>query len=119
FRALKEGEWCAESVARLTHDEFFEIINAPEMTMGPDPLIRKRDGCHRWMPEEFGSDDPRHGWTWEHCWQDAVTLLGGDEAVEDFIAGEGLKRNRERRPQVEKAVPQGSSKEGDALCDSE
>src|SRR5262249_12098177 len=64
FRALKEGKWSAESVAKLTNDQFFEIMGIPEMTSGPHPLIRKRDGCHRWKPEEFGKDDPRYGWTW-------------------------------------------------------
>jgi hypothetical protein len=54
----------------------------------PDPLIRKRDGCHRWKPEEFGPDDPRHGWTWEHCWADAVALLGSEDAVRKYVEGE-------------------------------
>ena len=57
------------------------------MTTGPDPLIRKRDGCHRWKPEEFGKDDPRYGWTWDHCWQDAVALLGGENAVREYVEG--------------------------------
>jgi hypothetical protein len=57
------------------------------MTTGPDPLIKKRDGCHRWTPEEFGKDDPRFGWTWDHCWQDAVALLGSEEAVQKYIKG--------------------------------
>jgi hypothetical protein len=93
FRALKNGKWSAESAAKLTNDEFFALIGIPEMTATgksacpTDPLIRKRDGCHRWKPEEFGPDDPRHGWTWDHCWQDAVTLLGSEEAVRDFIEG--------------------------------
>ncbi len=81
FRALKEGKWSAESAAKVSNDEFFEIIGIPELTTGPDPLIRKRDGCHTWKPEEFGPDDPRYGWTWDHCWQDAVALLGSDDAV--------------------------------------
>jgi hypothetical protein len=88
FGALKEGKWSAESAAKLTNDEFFEIIGIPEMTTGPEPLIRKRDGCHRWKPEEFGKDDPRHGWTWEHSWQDAVALLGSEEAVQNYIRSE-------------------------------
>jgi hypothetical protein len=85
FRAIKEGKWSAESAATLSNDEFFEIIGIPEMTTGPDPLIKKRDGCHSWKPEEFGKDDPRYGWTWDHCWQDAVALLGSEEAVQKYI----------------------------------
>jgi hypothetical protein len=84
---LKEGKWSAESVARLSNDEFFAMIGIPEMTTGPDPLIRKRDGCHRWKPEEFGPDDPRHGWTWDDCWKDAVALLGSEDAVREYIKG--------------------------------
>jgi hypothetical protein len=95
FRALKEGKWSAESAAKLTNHEFFEIIGIPEMTTGPEPLIRKRDGCHRWKPDEFGKDDPRHGWTWEHCWQDAVALLGSEEAVREYIEGNKNEANEE------------------------
>ena len=104
FRALKEGKWTVNGgrwteegkamlstvhrpPSTLSNDEFFEILGIPEMTTGPDPLIEKRDGCHRWKPEEFGKDDPRHGWTWDHCWQDAVTLLGSEEAVQKYIEG--------------------------------
>jgi hypothetical protein len=93
FRALKEGRWSAESAAKLSNDEFFEIIGIPEMTTGPDPLIRKRDGCHRWKPEEFGKDDPRHGWTWDHCWQDAVALLGSEEAVREYVEPESNEKS--------------------------
>jgi hypothetical protein len=87
LRALKNGKWSAESAASMSNDKFFEIIGIPEMTAGPDPLIRKRDGCHCWKPEEFGKDDPRHGWTWEHCWQDAVALLGSDKEVREYVEG--------------------------------
>jgi hypothetical protein len=87
FRALKEAKWSAETAAMLSNDKFFEIIGIPEMTTGPDPLIRNRDGCHRWKPEEFGKDDPRHGWTWEDCWKDAVALLGSEDAVRKYIEG--------------------------------
>jgi hypothetical protein len=93
FHALKEGKWSAESAATLTNDEFFEIIGIPEMTTGPEPLIRKRDGCHHWKPEEFGKDDPRYGWTWEHCWQDAVALLGSEEAVRKYIQGDSKSKD--------------------------
>lgn len=91
FRALKEGKWSAESAANLTNDEFFALIGIPEMTTGPEPLIRKRDGCHRWKPEEFGPADPRHGWTWDHCQQDAVALLGSEQAVRDYVEGKQEK----------------------------
>jgi hypothetical protein len=87
FRALKDGKWSAEFAAKLSNDEFFALLGIPEMTTGPDPLIRKRDGCHRWKPEEFGPADPRRGWTWDHCWQDAVALLGSEEAVRQYVEG--------------------------------
>lgn len=79
----------------MNNDEFFAAIGVPEMTAGPEPLIRKRDGCHRWKPEEFGPDDPRHGWTWEHCWQDAVALLGGEDAVRKYVECPQLKKDTE------------------------
>jgi hypothetical protein len=95
FRALKEGKWSAESAANLSNDEFFEILGIPELTNAeaakskglPGPLILKRDGCHVWKPENFSEDDPRHGWTWDDCWNDAVALLGSEEAVRQYIAG--------------------------------
>lgn len=95
FRALKEDKWSAESASKMTNDQFFEIIGIPEMTSGPEPLIRKRDGCHRWEPVEFGKDDPRHGWTWDHCWQDAVALLGSEEAVREYVEGKNEKVGEE------------------------
>ncbi len=98
FRALKDGKWSAESAAKLTNDEFFDVIGIPEMTAGPDPLIRKRDGCHRWKPEEFGPDDPRHGWTWEDCWKDAVALLGSEEAVRQYVEEDQPKTEKEEKP---------------------
>ena len=95
FRSLKEGKWSAESAAALSNDEFFDLLGIPELTNAkaakakglPDPLILKRDGCHVWKPESFPRDDARHGWTWDHCWQDAVTLLGSEEAVREYIEG--------------------------------
>ena len=94
FRALKDGKWSAESAANLTNDEFFDILGIPELTSAnaakakglPGPLILKRDGCHVWKPENFPPDDPRHGWTWDDCWNDAVALLGSEEAVEKYLA---------------------------------
>ncbi len=93
FRTLKEGNWSAESAASLSNDEFFDLLGIPELTSAqtahakglPGPLIAKRDGCHVWTPESFPEDDPRHGWTWDDCWNDAVALLGGEEAVRDYI----------------------------------
>ena len=64
-----------------------------QMTTGPEPLIRKRDGCHCWKPEEFAKDDPRHGWTWDHCWQDAVALLRSEEAVREYVEGDSKADN--------------------------
>ena len=95
FRALKEGKWSAETAASLSNDEFFDLLGIPELTSAqtahakglPDPLIAKRDGCHVWTPESFPEEDPRHGWTWDDCWNDAVALLGGEEAVRDYIEG--------------------------------
>jgi hypothetical protein len=87
FRALKAGRWDAARAAAMSNDEFFAAIGVPEMTAGPEPLIRKRDGCHRWQPEEFGTDDPRHGWTWDHCRQDALALLGSEDAVRKYVEG--------------------------------
>ena len=89
FRALKDGKWSAESAASLSNDEFFDLLGIPELTNAPaahaiglpGPLIAKRDGCHVWKPEAFPPDDPRHGWTWDDCWNDAVALLGSEEAV--------------------------------------
>ena len=93
FRALKEGKWSAESAGSLSNDEFFDLLGIPELTNAqvahakglPVPLIEKRDGCHVWKPENFPADDPRHGWTWDDCWNDAVALLGGEEAVRSHL----------------------------------
>ena len=103
FRALKEGKWSAESAANLSNDEFFDLLGIPELTNAaaakakglPGPLILKRDGCHVWKPENFAEDDPRHGWTWDHCWQDAVAMLGSEEAVREYIEGKPEKPEEE------------------------
>jgi hypothetical protein len=103
FRALKDGKWSAESAAKLSNDEFFEIIGIPEMTSLPaakalnlpEPLIYKRKGCHTWEPEKFQPTDPRYGWTWDDCWKDAVALLGSEQAVKEYIEGKP-----EARPQA-------------------
>ena len=42
---------------------------------------------HRTIAPIVGPDDPRHGWTWDHCWQDAVALLGGEDAVRNYVEG--------------------------------
>ena len=96
FRALKEGKWSAETAASLSNDEFFDLLGIPELTNAqaahakglPGPLIEKRDGCHVWKPENFPEDDPRHGWTWDDCWKDAVALLGSEEAVRRYVEEE-------------------------------
>ena len=93
FRALKEGKWSAETAASLSNDEFFDLLGIPELTNAkaahakgmPGPLIEKRDGCHVWKPEDFPKNDPRHGWTWDDCWKDAVALLGSRKAVESYL----------------------------------
>ena len=112
FRALKDGKWSAESAANLTNDEFFDILGIPELTNAdaakakglPGPLILKRDGCHVWKPENFPPDDPRHGWTWDDCWKDAVALLGSEEAVRSTLP-ESRRLRTERRPREESAGP--------------
>jgi hypothetical protein len=109
FRALKEGKWSAESAASLSNDDFFDLLDIPELTSAkaahvkglPGPLIAKRDGCHVWRPETFPADDPRHGWTWDDCWKDAVALLGSEKAVRDYIEGATqapAEPNRANRP---------------------
>jgi hypothetical protein len=100
FRALKEGKWSAEGAASLSNDEFFDLLGIPELTNAkaahakglPCPLIEKRAGCHSWHPQNFSKDDPRHGWTWDHCWNDAVALLGSEEAVREYVKGKSNDR---------------------------
>jgi hypothetical protein len=80
----------------LSNNEFFNLLGIPELTNVdvahakglPGPLIAKRDGCHVWKPESFASDDPRHGWTWDDCRNDAVALMGSEEALERYLSGE-------------------------------
>ena len=107
FRALKEGKWSAGGTPvadapgspALSNDEFFALIGIPELTNPAaakaknlsEPLILKREGCHKWEPETFLPDDPRHGWTWDHCWQDALALLGSEQAVKDYVEGKQEK----------------------------
>ena len=105
FRALKAGKWSADSAATMTNDEFFAAIGIPEMTTGDEPLIRKRDGCHRWKPEEFGPDDPRHGWTWEDCQKDAVALLGSEDAVRKYVELKAASK----QPTIASSSPQPQS----------
>jgi hypothetical protein len=113
FRALKDGRWSADTVGHLSNDEFFDLLGIPELT-NPDaahaknlsgPLIHKRPGCHVWRPEDFTPDDPRHGWTWDHCWQDAIALLGSEEAVREYIEG--------KREEPDEAPPAPGSKRTD------
>jgi hypothetical protein len=94
FRALKEGKWSAETAGQLSNDDFFGLLDIPELTSIkaahakglPGPLILKRDGCQSWHPEKFPEDDPRHGWTWDDCRNDAIALLGSEELLEQHIA---------------------------------
>jgi hypothetical protein len=94
FRALKAGNWSAETAGQLTNDQFLDLLGIPELTSAAAaksknlaaPLIQKRDGCHNWHPEHFPEEDPRHGWTWHHCRRDALTLLGSEQALEQYIA---------------------------------
>jgi len=109
FRALKEGKWSADSAASLSNDAFFALLGIPELTSAPaaqakglsQPLIQNRAGCHRWEPETFAADDPRHGWTWEHCHADAVALLGSEQAVADYIAGTHERAARKKGEEEE------------------
>jgi hypothetical protein len=94
FRKLNDGKWSATTAAELSDDDFFEMLGLPEITNElaatakglSGPLIQKRGGCHSWHPEKFAHDDPRYGWTWEHCREDAIALLGSEQAVDDYIA---------------------------------
>jgi hypothetical protein len=109
FRTLKEGKWSAEFAARLSNDDFFELIGIPELTNAdaakakklPEPLILKREGCHCWEPEKFLPDDPRHGWTWDDCWKDAVALLGSETAVQEYVE----EKPEQSTQEPEKEVP--------------
>jgi hypothetical protein len=102
FRALKEGKWSPDTVGSLSNDEFFALLGIPELTDAqaalaasePGPLILKRDGCHVWTPENFPPDDARYGWTWEDCWKDAVSLLGGEQAVRRYVEPEQAEAGR-------------------------
>ena len=93
---MKEGKWSAESAEKLSNDEFFDLLGIPELTNAdvahakglPGPLIAKRDGCHVWKPESIPADDLRHGWTWDDCYNDAVALLGSEEAVQRYLEEE-------------------------------
>lgn len=94
FRALKNGKWSGETAGQLSNDQFFDLLGIPELTSPTAakskglaaPLIQKRNGCHAWRPEHFPEEDPRHGWTWQDCRQDAITLLGSEEALDQYIA---------------------------------
>lgn len=113
FRKLKEGKWSADSVGELSNDEFFELLGIPELTNEQaaqtkgqnQPLIMKRNGCHSWKPELFAESDPRHGWTWEHCKQDAIALLGSEKELEKYLKDE---------PTASIPTPTKKRKKGDA-----
>ncbi len=40
-----------------------------------------------WNSATFPEDDRRHGWTSDDCWNDAVVLLGSEDAVREYVAG--------------------------------
>jgi hypothetical protein len=42
FRALKDGKWTAETVAKLSNDKFFEIIGIPQIDLFGQPLPPKQ-----------------------------------------------------------------------------
>jgi hypothetical protein len=54
---------------------------------------------HRWKPEEFSPDAPRHGWTWQVCWNDAVTLVGNESAVRKCVRRDDQKQEKGEQPQ--------------------
>ena len=91
--------------ALLTNNEFIDILGIPKLISKSEakklghnhPLIYNRDGCHRWQPELFPEDDPRHGWTWDDCYNDAVSLLGSEEAVRDYLETNSKKAEEVKR----------------------
>ena len=82
--------------ALLTNNEIIDILGIPKLISKSEakklghnhPLIYNRDGCHRWQPELFPEDDPRHDYTWQDCHNDDVALLGSEEAVEKYVQAE-------------------------------
>lgn len=104
YGTLKRGMWnherfCAgarsirEAVVRERLYEMdcgLPVLQVPEADIlahgtADRPLIYNRDGCHRWQPELFAEDDPRHGYTWQDCHNDAVALLGSEEVVRAYV----------------------------------
>lgn len=51
----------------------------------PVKRIPNRDGLHALHSENSPEDDPRHDWTCDDCWKDAVALLGSEEAVRAYL----------------------------------
>ena len=49
-------------------------------------------------------DDPRHGWTWDHCRQDALALLGSEDAVRKYVEGVDEQKEPEESVVEEKNV---------------
>jgi len=119
---LKEGRWSADSAASLSNDEFFDLLGIPELTNAkaahakglPGPLIEKRDGCHVWKPEDFPKNDPRHGWTWDDCWNDAVALLGSEENLRSHLECESFPPNSPETSDQDKFTlkPKDGTKQG-------
>lgn len=48
------------------------------------------------LSELFGPDDTRLGYTWEVCWNDAVAVLGSEDAVRKCIKDAGQFDNLEQ-----------------------
>ena len=100
---LKEGKWSAESAAKLSNDEFFEIIGIPEMTTGAsepaDPQARRlppleaRRVRHRRSPPRLDLG---------RLLEDAVALLGSEEAVREYV--EGKKEQATEEPSQDGAT---------------
>ena len=59
---------------RLTPDKPLDLPDRSRVQLTVEPIA------------DFPKDDPRHGRTWHDCRQDALTLLGSEEAPEQYIA---------------------------------
>ncbi|HOH30366.1 MAG TPA: hypothetical protein PLC40_11875 [Candidatus Hydrogenedentes bacterium] len=95
FSAFKEDKWSAETVGDFMNQQFFDLLGIPKLTSesaakkkGHDrPLIYNRDGCHRWQPELSPETDLHYGYIWQGFQDDAVALLGSEEAVRVYVEG--------------------------------
>ena len=92
--ALKDGKWSAESAAKLSNDEFFEIIGIPELTSekAAKPwAFRAADLQAEGLPQvgtrEVHQRRPPPRLDLGRLQKDAVALLGSEEAVQAYIEG--------------------------------